>query len=233
MTYSDVTGSWVEPKATCSGTESSVALWVGLGGFSVKSQALEQTGTSADCEPDGTTSYYAWYELVPRNSVTVKTLKIDPGDQITSSVVVDGTGVDNVLVQVTDRTRHTRFTKRLTMARPDVRSADWIAEAPAECSADGSRCVPLALTDFGSVTFTHTYATGNSLAGTITSPNWIANPIELIPQAHRFFGVSDQGNSASVAAGAMPVGLAADGSGFTVQWEQDGRPRALAQDRRP
>jgi hypothetical protein len=213
MSYTDVTGQWVQPKATCDGAPSSVAVWVGLGGYSVSSRALEQAGTSADCHPDGTVSYYAWYELVPANSVTIK-FRINPGDTVAAAVVVNGS---KVLVQITDRTRGTRFTKRLTMSAPDLSSAEWIAEAPSECDANDD-CQQVPLTDFDTVSFTRTFATGNDLGGTITSPNWTATAIQLVPHAHRVFGGRDP--SANLApAGAMPVGLAADGSGFTVEWQ--------------
>ena len=145
MSFTDVTGQWREPRATCTGdSPTSVAIWVGLGGYSVTANALEQAGTSADCHADGTASYYAWYELVPAYSVTVG-LKVKPGDVITSSVVVDGT---DVLVQVIDRTRKARFTKHLTMAAPDLTSAEWVAEAPAECGGFGE-CRQIPLTNFG------------------------------------------------------------------------------------
>ena len=148
MTYTDVTGQWIEPKASCAGgSPTAVAIWVGLGGYSESSNDLEQTGTSADCAADGTTSYYAWYELVPADSVTVAGLKVMPGDVIASTVLVNG---NNVLVQVTDRTRKTRFTKHLTMATPDQTSAEWIVEAPTQCGPSAN-CKQLALTDFGSL----------------------------------------------------------------------------------
>ena len=42
MTYTDVTGQWVQPRATCKrGIPTSVAIWVGLGGYSESSQALD------------------------------------------------------------------------------------------------------------------------------------------------------------------------------------------------
>jgi hypothetical protein len=215
MTYTDVTGQWVEPKAVCGGVATSVALWVGLGGYSTDSQALEQTGTSADCAADGTPSYYAWYELVPANSVTIK-LKIFPGNVIASSVVVSG---GSILVQVTNRTRGTRFTRRLTMATtPDLTSAEWIAEAPAECSSI-SDCKQVALTNFGAVIFTRTYAVGNGVDGTITGPGWSATPIQLVPRAQRFYGATEQASGSAAGAGAMPLALVADGSGFAVDWQ--------------
>ncbi len=214
MAYTDVTGQWRQPKATCTpGSSTSAAVWVGLGGYSESSNALEQTGTSADCDTNGRATYYAWYELVPANSVTLR-LKIFPGDVITSSVVVNGT---DVLVQVKDRTRRATFTKHLTMASPDLTSAEWIAEAPALCGSNGA-CRDLALTNFGSVTFTRTFAKGNNIGGTISSPTWTSTAIQLVPRSHRFFGGNDPYAGAG-AAGAAPTGLAPDGSGFTVNWQ--------------
>jgi len=216
MSYTDVTGQWTEPKATCGNTETSVALWVGLGGYSINARNLEQAGTSADCSAGGKPSYYAWYELVPANSVNIK-LKIFPGDTVASTVLVNGS---DVLVQITDRTRGTRFTKHLMMATPDLTSAEWIVEAPAECTSV-TACHQLPLTNFDNVTFTRTFAIGNTTPGTITSTSWLTNPIELVPHAERSFG-SNGTDNADMAAGATPVGIAPDGSGFTVDWEVNG-----------
>jgi peptidase A4-like protein len=198
----------------------SVALWVGLGGYSENSNQLEQTGTSADCAPDGTASYYAWYELVPANSVNVR-LKIFPGDVITSSVVADG---HQILVQVIDRTRGTRFTRRLKMATVDLTSAEWIAEAPSECGYNND-CRQLALTNFGAVNFSRTYAIGNHVPGTITSASWTATPIQLVPHSHRFFGGFSGPSAGRVPAGAAPLALAADGSGFGIKWRANAGTR--------
>ena len=216
MSYTDVTGQWVQPRAICKhGIPSSVAIWVGLGGYSETSQELEQTGTSADCDENGHASYYMWYELVPADSVNLK-VKIMPGDVIASSIVANGT---DILVQVNDRTRHVVFTRHLTMASPDLSSAEWIAEAPSQCS-DSGYCPQLALTRFTPVVFTHTFAKGNSAGGTISSPNWTQTALQLIPRgAHRFFGEPNDPTGVAGAAGAMPSALAPDGSGFTITWQ--------------
>jgi hypothetical protein len=215
MSCTDVTGTWVQPTATCTpGQSTSAAIWVGLGGYTVGSNSLEQTGTSADCSATGKATYYAWYELVPATSVTLK-LKIFPGDTVTSTVLINGT---DVLVQVKNRTRHTAFTKHLKMATPDLTSAEWIAEAPSECSVTGF-CRTVPLTNFGSVTFSKVASLGNGQGGTLTGPGWEATPIQLVPRARRFFG--DVNASASSTAGATPANLTADGSGFTVNWVAD------------
>jgi hypothetical protein len=58
--FSDVSGSWVQPSATCGSGQTYSAFWVGLGGSGNGSSGLEQTGTQADCTADGGTDYYAW-----------------------------------------------------------------------------------------------------------------------------------------------------------------------------
>jgi Peptidase A4 family len=215
MTFTDVTGTWTQPAAACTpGQSTSAAIWVGLGGYTVGSNALEQTGTSADCNGSGKATYYAWYELVPATSVTLK-LKIFPGDVVTSTVLVKGT---DVLVQVKNRTRHTAFTKHLQMAVPDLTSAEWIAEAPSECTVAGF-CRTVPLTNFGSVTFGKIAALGNGSGGTLSGPGWEPTPIQLVPRARRAFG--DVNASASSPAGASPTNLSADGSAFTVNWVAD------------
>jgi len=215
MSFSDVTGTWTQPAATCTpGQSTSAAIWVGLGGYTVGSNSLEQTGTSADCNSAGKATYYAWYELVPAASVTLK-LKIFPGDKITSTVLINGT---DVLVQVKNRTRHTFFSKHLQMATPDLSSAEWIAEAPSECTVTGF-CRTVPLTNFGSVTFSKIAALGNGQGGTLSGPGWEPTPIQLVPRARRVFG--DVNASASSTAGASPTNLAADGSAFTVNWLAD------------
>jgi hypothetical protein len=189
-------------------------MWVGLGGYTIDSNSLEQTGTSADCDRNGRATYYAWYELVPEASVTIK-LKIAPGDTITSTVLVKGT---DVLVQVKNRTRHTSFTKHLQMDAPDLTSAEWIAEAPSECTASGY-CQTVPLTNFGSVTFSNIAAIGNALGGTLAGAGWNATPIQLVPHARRVFG--DVETTTTSTAGASPVNLATDGRSFTVNWVAD------------
>ena len=205
-TFSAVSGSWTQPAATCTSGTSSAAFWVGLGGDSEASQALEQVGTSSDCDAAGNASYSAWYELVPATSVRIK-LTIAPGNKIWASVKVNGT---KVTVTLENLTRKTTFTKTLTMAAPDVSSAEWIAEAPSACDTDG-RCRQVTLTNFGKVAFTKALATAAGHTGTIADSRWTATPIQL--QSFASFGPFA---SAASGAQAVPATLSPDGSSFTV-----------------
>ena len=215
MTFTDVTGRWVLPKAACrTKTSSSLAIWVGLGGYSVTSKQLEQVGTEIDCDAKGNASYRVWYELYPAGPVSVLGLKIDPGDTIVSSILADSTGL---LLQVTDRTRHTRFTRHIDVASPDLHSAEWIVEAPVQCSA-GGYCRQMPLTKFAPLAFTHTYAIGNKIGATLSSGNWLVKSLRLVPRSYRAFGGPVEQASRAGGAGAAVSALTPDGTGFTVNW---------------
>jgi Peptidase A4 family len=207
-TFSAVSGSWVQPKARCTGGTTSAAFWVGLGGNSTVSNSLEQIGTSSDCSATGTASYSAWYELVPAGSVPIK-LKVSAGNTLSASVKVNGT---KVTVQIQNLTRKTSFTKVLTMAAPDVSSAEWIAEAPSVCDTFG-RCRTVPLTNFGKVSFSKSLATAAGHAGTVSDSLWTATAIQL--QSAGDFGPFA---SATSSAQAVPTGLSSDGSAFTVSY---------------
>ena len=210
LQFTSVTGTWTVPVTTCDSTSTaSAAFWVGLGGSSDTATGLEQTGTGADCS-NGTAKYYAWYEILPAASVEVP-LKVKPGDQITTSVNVNGT---TTLVQIKNRTRKTSFTKALTVDAPDLTSAEWIAEAPSACS-NVSRCTVLPLANFGTVNFTRAAAIASAHPGTITDPTWANAAISLVPQSSsRFFAARDS----SSPAGATPGVLSSDGRSFPVSW---------------
>ncbi len=198
VAYTSVSGTWVQPAASCSASPAAYsAFWVGLGGYSDTSQSLEQIGTESDCTPGGSATYDVWYELVPAASVPVK-LKVFPGNTISANVTVNG---QLVIVKLKDLTRKTSFTKRLFMASPDVSSAEWIAEAPSTCTSSGDRCRTLPLADFGTVAFTSAKALAAGHGGVIVDDAWAATAIEL-----------------TAFTGAVPSDLAADGASFTVTW---------------
>ena len=196
-----VSGSWTQPAARCAaGTPSYSAFWIGIGGAAESSHALEQIGTSSDCTAAGKPVYSLWYELVPAASVRTKVI-VRPGDRLHAVVVVDGSAVT---MRLQNLTRHTTFTKRLTMANPDLSSAEWIAEAPSLCNGSG-RCRVLPLADFGRVDFSQGLAvTTDGRTGAIADSQWDATPIRLVPDEQSPGGI------------AVPGALTADGAGFSV-----------------
>jgi len=171
-TFSSVSGSWVVPRAKSS-SEGYSATWVGLGGASDSSSALEQVGTESDYV-DGEATYSAWYELVPKAPVTMK-LTVSPGDHVTAKVTVSGT---TVKVSMSDTTTGRTVTKTLHMSDPDTSSAEWIAEAPSAVTRFGTQVLPLA--NFGRVAFSGATATANGHTGTISDSNWSAERVNLV-----------------------------------------------------
>jgi hypothetical protein len=215
LSFTDVTGTWVQPRAKCAvGRVSSSAFWVGLGGYDESSNSLEQLGTGADC--DGNTrsvANYAWWELVPASSVRIP-LKIAAGDRIQAAVLVNG---QTITFSLRDLTRKTRFSKVLTTDQAlDTGSAEWIAEAPSECGVLTS-CHVVPLTNFGSVTFTQAAAVGNGHPGTILDPAWSASPIELIG-GDQNGGLFQNLFGDTPGTGAVPGDVTADGRGFSVSF---------------
>ncbi len=119
-TFTSVSGSWIQPKVSCTKSKATyAAFWVGLGGFSPTSQALEQIGSQATCTTAGKAKYSMWYELVPAASVPIR-FKVFPGNALTASVKVNGT---QVVLQIRNLTRKTNFTKTLFMA--ERRPCSW------------------------------------------------------------------------------------------------------------
>ena len=216
-TFKTVSGTWVQPSASCSSSTAETtasAFWVGLGGDSDTSSALEQTGTEADCLANGTTRYTAWYELVPASSVRVS-LRISAGDRISGSVRVNGT---KVTVQLRNSTTGKSFTKTLRMDSPDTASAEWIAEAPSAVTRGGTQILPL--TDFGTIRFTSATATSTGgHSGTIADSAWRASRILL--EAGNGGGPGNFGPYAAESAGAEAVpGVLSSRGAFSITWRQ-------------
>jgi len=207
--FTSVTGKWVQPTATCADLSSTYsAFWVGLGGFSANSFAVEQTGTLANCS-DGSPSYTAWYELYPRPPVMLRTA-VRPGDTLSATVSVSK---KTVVIRLKNVTTGKLFTKRLHMNRPDVGSAEWVAEAPSGCDYAGN-CSTLPLTNFGTVAFSHGTATIKGHKGRISDPVWSETTIELHGD------LNDPNNPSQAGANAIPRALGPDGGSFAIDWQQ-------------
>jgi peptidase A4-like protein len=220
--FRQVVGTWREPTLSCrKGQQTFSSYWVGLGGYSTRSKALEQTGTEVDCTSTGRVRAFAWFELVPAASVRVR-LRVPPGDLIQGAVSVTGR---LVRVSLRDLTRHTAFSRVLHARVLDVTSAEWIVEAPSACLGSG-RCVTLPLADFGRARFNNSMvqAAGGRL-GPISDADWRTTRIRLTPGAqhevssHQGFGPGG---------GAVPSALGSQGSAFTVSFSSSGAGARVA-----
>ncbi len=211
VTFRQVTATWHQPIPVCSaGQPGYSAVWIGLGGYSETSNALEQVGTEADCTFSGRTSSSGWYELVPAPSRGIR-LTVRPGDLISASVKVVG---HTVTVRFDDLTAHRSFMKTVHDSIVDVSSADWIVEAPSDCTSATS-CQTLPLADFGNATFEQTTAmSATGRKGSISERAWSATKINLVPGGRRFIA----NGSGDVSGAASTSALTSAGTSFTVRY---------------
>ena len=208
ISFQEVTAQWRQPRARCvPGKPAYSAAWIGLGGFSETSAALEQIGTELDCGRAGRVLSSAWFELVPAPARTIRR-HVSPGDLMRADVAMAGA---QVTVGLSDQTRRWRFTKTLRAAEVDVSSAEWIVEAPSDCVSAFS-CQTLPLADFGSATFRFVHAVSTAgVSGSITNPAWGRTRIRLRPAGTRFGSLHG-----GAGGGATPRALRAGGSSFKV-----------------
>jgi hypothetical protein len=191
--FAEVEGSWVVPHVVCNQPGSSAAFWVGLGGASRTSNALEQIGTSADCSERALPSHSAWYQLFPASPVELP-LAVRPGDTISAKVAVNAS---TVTLALRNLSTGTSFSTHLSMRSPETDSAEWIVEAPSMCFRT---CAQLPLTAFDRVAFTNTSTTVGAHTGTIRDSAWASKPL----------AIRDRKTSA------VPSSLSGTGSSFAV-----------------
>ncbi len=206
--FSNVTGSWRQPKGSCSAAEATYsAFWVGLGGYAENSTGIEQLGTEFDCSAGGHAKLSAWYELLPA-PVRRISMTVAPGDQMAGGVTIAG---QNVTLTLQDLTRNESFSRTTLDRKIDQSSAEWITEAPSEC-AGAYHCQALPLTDFGSVAFSGASAeTSNGETGSISSPLWRSTQI-VLARAAQYVSVSMNSSVRE----ARPSPLRDGGQSFTV-----------------
>lgn len=172
--FTSVSGSWVEPSATCkAGREAYSAVWVGLGGYKANATTLEQIGTDADCTRAGTARYSSWVELLPAAPTTLK-IATHPGDRMTASVTIIGR---HATLRLRNLTTGESYSATKALARVDVSSAEWIVEAPSIC--ESSKCGTLPLADFSSVSFNAATATAAGRTSGIAAGGWPLTRIDL------------------------------------------------------
>jgi len=213
-TFERVSGSWRQPRATCgTGGRTYSAMWVGLGGYSLTSNSLEQVGTELDCHQNGQASSSAWYELVPAASHRIG-LPVRPGDWINATV---RSSAGAVVVSIKDETTHRGFDKTFHPPAVDLTSAEWILEAPSACIFGSTACETLPLTDFGQAVFRNARAQATAgRVGTISNAAWNRTKINLTAQGQVFSG--NRPGITTLGASATPSSLNSYGGSFTVTY---------------
>lgn len=196
--FSHVEVAWRQPTVSCPRTgRADVAIWVGLSGR-LGDGSIEQIGTDATCLDGGTANYRAWWELVPRSrSSATLPLAISPGDLVTATIDRRGSTYTLALTN-----GHGRAVISRSYAAGQATDAEWIVEAP--CLVTGTGCQVLPLARFATITMTGALAVAAGHRGSIDQPTW--SPVELTMET--------PGGTTK----ALPSGLSASGTRFSVSW---------------
>ena len=128
------------------------AIWVGIGGIN-GDQTLIQVGTEQDAPATGATTYYAWYETLPADEISLppQQYPVRPGDvvgaslQCTASCTAGAT--QSWTLSMTNYTAGWSWTSPNVIYASSLGSAEWILEAPFT-----ARGMELPLASFGSTT---------------------------------------------------------------------------------
>jgi hypothetical protein len=158
-----ITSSWIVPTVTVSQRNTYSAVWIGIGGQlhdNILDNTLIQTGTEQDSTYNNST-YSAWYELLPNDSVTITEIDISPGDKITASINLTDSTANIWSIEMVDLTNSQSFQKNVFYNSSRL-SAEWIVEKPRVNVRSGT------LANFGRVTFTDSRVNMNGSVGTIT-----------------------------------------------------------------
>jgi Peptidase A4 family len=196
-TVSSVTGSWIQPRGTCSGNSTSAfAAWVGIDDNGIGN--LEQLGTEVQCVRGSKRPLYgAWYEMFPEVSRPIS-MRALPGDHFTATVTNKG---NRWILAITNRTTGQKFSITKTRRAAAVQAL-WVAEAPSSAVTEpGDHVLPL--TNFGSVTMTGCSAVVGGFKRTIGDVGW----------AHYRFDMETKGGVAKTTTSGL-----SKSSAFTVRW---------------
>jgi Peptidase A4 family len=154
--YTSAAGRWIVPPVSyITGRGISVnasSIWVGIGGLN-GDQTLIQVGTEQDASATGATTYYAWYETLPANQISLSPQQypVRPGDVVGASLQCTASctagAAQSWTLAMTDYTAGWSWTSPNVPYASSLGSAEWILEAPST-----GRGLELPLASFGSTT---------------------------------------------------------------------------------
>jgi hypothetical protein len=160
--FTGASAQWVVPAVQPTQPAEFSATWVGVDGAT--NTSLIQTGTAQETY-GGSTDYYAWYEILPANSVPL--WSVSPGDHMTASVQQNSPGSSTWTISIADLTSGQTTTKQVQYTGPGS-STEWIEEAPTVNNQQS------ALANFGTAQFT-------SISEGSTNPSAVTHtPIDMV-----------------------------------------------------
>jgi hypothetical protein len=160
---SSVSGSWTVPAVKFSENDTFSGVWVGIGGYG--EETLIQVGTEQECV-SGQRTYYAWYELLPAYMIRIRTLSVQPGDTITTSISLINENTSTWSIEINDVTQGRNFRKNVFYNSSRL-SAEWIVERP---KVNGTVTT---LADFGDMTLTECKATLAGVTGAVGNFSYV------------------------------------------------------------
>jgi Peptidase A4 family len=123
----------------------SVSTWIGIDGWN--STSLIQTGTATDFNAsNGTTHYFAWFEVLPAQQTEQVQFDVSAGDAIYAAITQSSS--TQWLIVLVDRTNGRTITTTQTYSGPQ-NAADFVQEAPTNTSTN----TVLPLAKFATLTF--------------------------------------------------------------------------------
>ncbi len=141
--FSAVAGNWVVPTVQPTSALEASGTWIGVDGGPGSPASILQTGTGQETQ-NGSTVYYAWYEVYPSPAVVLGL--VSPGDQMEASIAQSSGTIWTL--SVNDITSGNSASGQLTYTGPGD-SAEWIEELPTAESPPQPY-----LANFGSAQFT-------------------------------------------------------------------------------
>jgi Peptidase A4 family len=183
LRFTAVRATFFVPYLNCAKSPGSAlsSEWVGLDGFTGRTDSVEQGGIAANCGAIGKAVYFAWWELFP-GAQQKTTIKVSAGDSVTASVSYSAKGQE-YKISITDHTNGRHFSVQRKCPHVEVagrllscprNSAEIIAEAP----ATGPKLKIARLADYGATSFGAISITdGRGAKGGIVSSRWNATKI--------------------------------------------------------
>lgn len=188
--FSAVSGSWVVPQATGSGSSmSGDAAWIGIGGVTTSDLIQVGTATTISSAGKATTSFF--YEMLPAAANIVTGITIRAGDAVHASLTGSG---NQWTILITDVTTGQSFTQPVTYAS-SLSSAEWIEEDP---SYANGQLMPL--DNFGTISFSAATTTIGGVSTSLAGAK--SQPITLVDGSGHVL--------------AAPSQITSDGKGFSV-----------------
>ena len=160
--FTGIQSDWVIPTVQRSIGPEYSSTWVGIDGVSDTSNI--QVGTEQD-SGGGTTTYFAWYEILPAAEVPI-TEPVSPGDEMEASVTEQSPGIWEIIVK--DPTASWSASGDFAYQGPGT-SAEWIEEAPTVNDSQST------LADFGGMDLSNLAMSSPNSGSAVMTPVSMVN----------------------------------------------------------